>query len=89
MPYTLMKEVGDHLYVAKEMQNHTSVFFDREEEVKIDPGMTLKDLVHLQLEMSVGKNLSSDILSLEYPFNEKDSFGKYKINGENLGTLSR
>ena len=51
--------------------------------------MTLKVWVHLQLEISVGKNLSSDILSLESTFNEKDSFGKYKINGENLGTLSR
>ena len=51
--------------------------------------MTLKFLVHLQLEISVGKNLSSDIVSLESTFNEKDSFGKYKINGENLGTLSR
>ena len=44
--------------------------------------MTLKVLVHLQLEISVGKNLEST-------FNEKDSFGKYKINDENLGTLSR
>ena len=52
-----MKEVVDHLFVAKEMQKHTSVFFDLEEEVKTDPGTTLKDLVHLQLEMYVGKNL--------------------------------
>ena len=51
--------------------------------------MTLKVLVHLQLEIFVGKNLSSDILSLESPFNEKDLFGKCKINGEKLGTLSR
>ena len=88
MPYTLMKEVGDHLFVAKEMQKPTFVFFDLEEEVKTDPSMTLKDLVPLQLEMSVGKNLSFDIPSLESPFNEKDSFGKCKLNGVNLVTLS-
>ena len=29
-----MKEVGDHLFFAKEMQKRISVFFDLEEEVK-------------------------------------------------------
>ena len=39
-----MKEVGDHLFVAKEMQKHTSVFFDLEEEVKTGPGYDSKRL---------------------------------------------
>ena len=56
----------------RDAKAYESVFFDLEEEVKTDPSMTLKDLVHLQLEMSVGKNLSFDIPSLESPFNEKD-----------------